>query len=94
METLEAIRTRRGIRRFLDKKIDFDILKQILEAGIRAPSGCNAQPWRFIVTTDKEKMKHFDPIQHQSWVESPPAMIVACVNPHDTFEKQDEEATP
>jgi nitroreductase len=93
METLEAIRTRRSVRKFLDKKIDVDILKRILGAGIRAPSGCNSQPWRFIVTTDKKKMKHFDPIRHQPWVESSPAMIVACVDPHDTFEKQDEEAT-
>lgn len=91
METLETIHTRKSIREFLDKEISIDIIKKILEAAIRAPSGGNRQPWRFIVVTDKEKIKKFDPYCHQSCVENAPAVIVACANPHDTWKKYDEE---
>ena len=91
MNTLEAIKTRQSIRNFSDKKIEMETIKKILEAGVRAPSGGNRQPWRFVVVTDKEKIAKFDPYYHQSCVEKAPAVIVACVNPHDTWEKYDEE---
>ena len=91
METLEAIRTRKSIRKFLEKEIPLDVIRTILEAGIRAPSGGNRQPWRFVVVTDREKIRQFDPREHQAWVENAPAVIVACVNPHDTWDKYDEE---
>ena len=90
METLEAINTRKSIRKFLDQEIPPDVIRKILEAGIRAPSGGNRQPWRFIVCTDREKIKQFDPYAHQVCVEAAPAVIVACNNPHDTWEKYDE----
>jgi nitroreductase len=91
METLEAIHTRKSVRKFLDKKIPDDVIRKILEAAIRAPSAGNRQPWRFLVVTDRDKIKKFDPYDHQPWVENAPAVIVACANPHDTWEKYDEE---
>ena len=93
METLEAIHTRKSIRKFLSKQVPLDIVRKILTAGIRAPSGCNCQPWRFIVTTDSEKTKTFTPVRHYPWVEECPAMIIVCINPHDTWSVQNEEAT-
>ena len=91
METLESIHTRKSIRKFLDQDIPVDVIAKILEAGIRAPSGGNRQPWRFVVCTDREKIKRFDPYGHQECVEQAPAVIVACANPHDTWLKYDEE---
>ncbi|MFZ2655884.1 MAG: nitroreductase family protein [Victivallales bacterium] len=93
METLQAIQTRKSIRVFQEKKIPVDIIKTVLQAATRAPSGCNRQPWRFIVVTDREKMKHFTSGKHYPFVENAPAIIVVCANPHDTYEAQDEEAT-
>ena len=91
METMEAIRTRTSVREFTDEAVPVDKITTILEAGIRAPSGGNTQPWRFIVVTDRDKMAQFDPEFHQSWVEQAPAMIVACVDPHDTWQSYDED---
>jgi nitroreductase len=91
METLRAIRTRRSIRKFLDREISQDTIRQVLEAGIRAPSGGNRQPWRFVVVTDRAKIGQFDPVEHQTCVEKAPAVIVVCANPHDTWEKYDEQ---
>jgi nitroreductase len=91
MQTLEAIHTRTSIREFRDTPVPKDIIKKILEAAVRAPSGGNTQPWRFIVVTDRSKMAQFDPEFHQSWVEQAPAMIVVCVDPHDTWQSYDED---
>ncbi|KXB01613.1 hypothetical protein AKJ44_02330 [candidate division MSBL1 archaeon SCGC-AAA261F17] len=49
MEVLEAIRTRRSIRKYKERSVPEDLVKKILEAGRWAPSASNAQPWNFIV---------------------------------------------
>lgn len=36
------------------REVEADKLERILEAARLAPSACNAQPWRFVVITDKE----------------------------------------
>lgn len=56
METLHAIRTRRSIRQFTDQPIPAKTLRKILEAAMMAPSAGNAQPWQFIIVTDRNKM--------------------------------------
>jgi nitroreductase len=55
MELMDAISTRRSIRKFINKDIDKNILSHILNAGIYAPSPKNIQPWRFVVITNKSK---------------------------------------
>ena len=50
----EAIRTQRAIRRFTDDPVPDEVIERILEAAIRAPSGRNMQPWRFIVIRDPD----------------------------------------
>ena len=91
METFEALMTRRSIRHFTDRKISRDVLEKILRAGAQAPSGGNRQPWRFILVTDSEKIRQFDPDgKWQNFVSSALAVLVACANPHDTWEKYDE----
>ncbi len=91
MELFTALKGRRSIRTFIDKPIEKEKIRAILEAGTLAPSGGNRQPWRFVVVTDKEKIKQFDPYAHQQCVEKAPAVIVVCANPHDTWEKYDED---
>ncbi len=54
METLDAIFTRRSIRRYSEKKITDETVNKILKAAMYAPSAVNKQPWHFIVFEDKE----------------------------------------
>lgn len=91
METLTAIRTRKSIRKFLNREIPPEVIRTILEAGVSAPSGGNCQPWRFVVSTDRGKIKQFDPYGHQACVEEAPAVIVACADPHATWARYDEQ---
>ena len=55
MEIISGIRTRRSIRKYTDKKPGEDVLRQILEAAMLAPSAMNKQPWEFILFDDREK---------------------------------------
>jgi len=49
---LEIIRTRQSERGYLNKPVEKDKLNRCLEASRLAPSACNAQPWKFIVTEE------------------------------------------
>jgi nitroreductase len=55
MDILEAIARRRSIRRFNDQAVPRELIEQILHAATLAPSGCNRQPWRFVVVQGAEK---------------------------------------
>jgi nitroreductase len=57
MELLEAIRSRRSIRRFTSDPVGDDKIEAILEAGRWAPSWGNSQCWRFVVVRDNEIKK-------------------------------------
>ncbi|GFE62414.1 nitroreductase family protein [Geobacter sp. AOG2] len=52
METLEAIRTRKSVRRFSDRPVEVEKLQSILEAARMAPSWANMQCWRFVVVQE------------------------------------------
>lgn len=56
METWEAVRSRRAVRAFTDQPISDGDLAQILEAGRRAPSSQNWQPWDFVLVTDRRQL--------------------------------------
>ena len=55
--TMKAIQDRRSIREWTTEPISDQDLAMILEAGRLAPSGENAQPWRFIIVKDAETRK-------------------------------------
>jgi nitroreductase len=55
MELKEAIMKRRSIRKYHDKPVSDDILHEILETAVWAPSGVNLQPWYFVVVRSPEE---------------------------------------
>jgi nitroreductase len=57
METWEAITARRNVRDFDDRPLPRELLERILEAGRRAPSARNWQPWDFVVVTDRRQLR-------------------------------------
>ncbi len=54
---MQVINDRRSIRNYTDEKVSDEDLNMILESARQAPSGENAQPWRFIVVRDKKNKK-------------------------------------
>ena len=53
VDTLEAIRKRRSIRRYTDDAIPKTDLETIVDVGRLAATGSNRQPWDFVVVTDR-----------------------------------------
>ena len=55
MDFLEMMRNRKSCRSYdPDKAVSRDDLIKIVEAGRLSPSGCNSQPWKFIVVDSPE----------------------------------------
>lgn len=79
MDALEAILTRRSIRRYTAEPVAEDLIKKLLEAAMYAPSAHNQQPWQFIVIQDRQvldKIPEFHP--HSSMLKSAPLAILVC----------------
>ncbi|MGD1859691.1 MAG: nitroreductase family protein [Leptolyngbyaceae cyanobacterium] len=75
----EAIEQRRAARAFRPDPIPQAVLAEILQLGVRSPSGYNLQPWRFVVVQEpanKEKLRAcaFD----QSQITEAPVVLICC----------------
>jgi nitroreductase len=57
METWDAVRARRNVRTYEDRPIAGADLDRIIEAGRRAPSASNRQPWDFILVTERSQLQ-------------------------------------
>ncbi len=53
-QLMNAIKTRRTIRQFTDKKVEQEILDKIFEAGRMAPTGANSQGTRYVLLDEKK----------------------------------------
>lgn len=75
----QAIRERRATPSFDGEPIPASDLRQILDAGLHAPSGYNMQPWRFVVVQHPEQLRRLrGACYNQAKVEEASAVIVAC----------------
>jgi len=57
MDAIEAILTRRSIRKYIKKPISENDITNLLESAMSAPSAGNEQPWHFIVINDPKILK-------------------------------------
>jgi len=81
LTTKEAIEKRRSIRKYKPDPISDENLFEILEAARLAPSGCNAQPWRFKIVKDvATKSKLAEAAYKQSFIAKAPVVIVCCAD--------------
>ena len=96
MDTLEAIRTRKSVRKFSDRPVEPEKLQAVLEAARLAPSWANMQCWRFVVVRDagvKDKISELSYVESffatrgykfnpaQKALAEAPVIIVACAEP-------------
>jgi nitroreductase len=87
MEVLEAIKTRRSIRKYKPAAVDDRTIETVLEAARWAPSWANSQCWRFVVVRDadtKDKLAEAlrsvssGPNRAIEAIRQAPLAIVAC----------------
>jgi len=80
MDVIEAIMSRRSVRRFLAKPVGEEVLEQLIGAGMVAPSAHNEQPWHFVVIEDRSVLEEITRIHKyaQMLKESPVALAICA----------------
>ncbi|WP_018501369.1 nitroreductase family protein [Parafrankia discariae] len=67
IELREAMRTARSLRRFRPDPVSDEVIARCLEAATWAPSGSNAQSWRFVVLRSPEVRAVLGPAFREGW---------------------------
>jgi nitroreductase len=79
MNVMDAIKTRKSVRAYVDRPVEDDKLNVVLEAARLAPSASNRQEWRFMIVREMETRKKLAQIAgNQEFVGEAPVVIVAC----------------
>ena len=79
MDALEAIHTRRSIRKYLDKPVPEELIRQVVAAAMMAPSARNTQPWHFVVIDEKEILAEVAQINpHAAMAAHAPVSVLIC----------------
>jgi nitroreductase len=90
MDALEAIRTRRSIRKYTGAPIPRQDLEKIVDAGRMAASGNNKQPWDFIVITKRDMIEQLKVVS--VWMEHAGAIIAVVMDPSTRWWVEDGSA--
>jgi nitroreductase len=78
MDTFEAIRGRRSVRKYKKQEIDNKTLEEIIDAGRWAASARAEYPWKFIAVRDKKRLAELCAIagKHGMFIKDAAAAIV------------------
>ena len=78
-ETLKTIHQRKSVRNFTDQEVSKEQLETIVKAAMAAPTAINAQPWQFLVVTDKTlKAKYAEGNRQAEMINKCSALVVIC----------------
>ena len=76
---LETIMTRTSIRQYTDQPVEKEKIEAMLRAGMAAPTAVNAQPWHFVVVSEKAKLGELAAANPRAgMLKSAPLAIVVC----------------
>ncbi len=88
VETWDALRARRNVRQFTERPVPDEALDRILDAGRRAPSAGNWQPWDFVLVTDRAQLVELSKVWQGARHVAGAAAAIAIVAPEPTDERQ------
>jgi len=81
MDVISIIKSRRSIRKFKEDNIPDEVINNILESAIYAPSEGNLQPWKFYVVRDRStKIQIAKAALEQFFISDAPVNIVVCAD--------------
>jgi len=78
MNFIELAEKRVSIRSYKPDPVPENLLNEILEAGRLAPTACNLQPFKFIVTRDKNNLAELAKAYPPAWFAEAPVVITIC----------------
>ncbi|MBI5557115.1 MAG: nitroreductase family protein [Deltaproteobacteria bacterium] len=89
-QKLDFIFRRRSIRKYEDKKIPAELLTDLLEAAMAAPSAVARDPWHFIVLQSRENLDRLaDILPHGKMLRQATAAFVVCGDINRTHDRQE-----
>jgi nitroreductase len=81
MDAMEAILSRRSIRKYTPKPVTEDIIHDLLNAAMNAPSAANSQPWHFVTITDRNVLDRITEFhQYATMVKEAPLAVIVCAD--------------
>lgn len=94
MDALEAILSRRSIRAYTAEPVAGEHIETIVRAAMAAPSAGNQQPWRFVVTTDRDTLNDMaECTPYGKMLREAPLALTVCADTtelkHPTMWQQD-----
>ncbi|OFV80422.1 MAG: NADH dehydrogenase [Acidobacteria bacterium RBG_16_64_8] len=76
---MEAIMTRRSVRKYTDQPVSDDMVNDLLRAAMAAPSAQNQQPWEFVVVRDRSLLSGLADAQpYAGMVRGAQVAVVIC----------------
>ncbi len=88
MKFLELAKERYSCRSYKNKEVEDEKIIKILEAGRIAPSAANRQPWKFVVTKDKENLAEMHKTYHREWFNECPVVLTICGEPETAWTRK------
>jgi len=79
MEVLEAIYSRRSVRKFTAEPIPDALLSMVIEAALQAPSGGNVQPWAFLIIREPSRLRQLRALA-PGIIGKPTAVVAICLD--------------
>ncbi len=71
MESIRTLARRRiSCRNFVDRALTREQLTSLINDAVWVPSGSNEQPWRFVVITDRDRLKAYSDTAKKMWLEN------------------------
>ena len=81
MKIFDGIKSRRSVRLYNSKPIEIEIINQIIESAIWAPSGKNGQPWKFKIITEQNIIEEIAKLSANSrWLKTAPCLIIVYLD--------------
>jgi nitroreductase len=94
MDAMNALTTRRSVRKYKPDPVSRELLEQIVDAGRLAPTARNVQPWEFVVVTDPERRRRLaDLSEFGKFIADAPACIIVLSRPTKYFLEDGSAAT-
>jgi nitroreductase len=88
VETWDAITARRNVRAFTAQPIPPEHLDRLLEAGRRAPSSQNTQPWDFVAVTGRDRLAELSGVWQGARHVAASAATIALISPLPADDRQ------
>jgi nitroreductase len=78
MDAMEAILTRRSIRKYAEQAVPDELIKELLQAAMSAPSAGNQQDWQFVVVRRRQVLDELGRVHPYAPLGGAPLAIVVC----------------